>query len=117
MRLPFGHKRFSNKPHYDPAFVRALVQSERIAFEPRALRAARLLFPDVVDIVEEFSVVLADLRLEEFEYTQVLQDRSPADIYHIEFEARDLYLKIKIENDPEDGNDVVAVISLHEWED
>jgi hypothetical protein len=86
--------------------------------EYRALERARHSMPDgVVDHHAEISDVISDLRDSEFRFRQQKRGRSWADIYCVEYYEEYLYVKIKIEPDPESGEDSVAVLSWKPWVD
>lgn len=113
-------RKHSDRAHYDLERVKALAghNPPAITVEPRALRNARRFFPDdVVDHHAEISDVISDLRQNEFRFRQKKKGKSWADIYCVMYYEDYYYVKLKIEPDPELGEESVAVLSWKPWTD
>ena len=121
--MPRPNRRYDN-PHYDLARVHAAARDRDVAVTDRARADAERVLPsDIVDLDLEISEIVRSLVRDEFEFseTQTRQYKgrsfvSVVDVYRIDFENRDLWLKLKIEQDLE-CLDVAVVISFHEWDD
>ena len=112
-----------DKPHYDLTRVHDTAAKRDIVVTGRAsAEATRVFPPDLIDIDGEIREIIASLTPAEYEFTDKRTNKvglktfhSIVDVYRIDFEGVDIWIKIKIEQDC-DG-DFVVVISFHEWDD
>lgn len=117
-----SHKR-RDHPEYPLEKIRSLAKSGRMLVEPRALKSAVEILPyddprPGKKAREEIAYVIEQLVVDEFEYRQEIPDRTPADVYRVNWEDLDLYVKLKIEPDFEaPGEHVVTVLSFKPWTD
>ncbi len=120
--MSFLRKR-RDQPEYPLDTVRSLAKAGKLAVEPRALRSAIEILPYADPrpskrAREEIAYIIERLVTDEFEYRQEVPGRTPADVYRVNWEDVDLYLKLKIEPDIEvPGAEVVAVLSFKPWTD
>lgn len=120
--MSFLRKR-RDQPEYPLETVRSLANAGKLAVEPRALRSAIEILPyddprPLKKAREEIAYIIERLVMEEFEYRQDIPGRTPADVYRVDWEEMDLYLKLKIEPDIEGpGEQVVTVLSFKPWTD
>jgi hypothetical protein len=81
------------------------------------LESARRSFPpDIIRIDLEITDIVAALDSTEFVFSQEMRGRTPADIYKVEFEGLDYYVKLKVEVSPL-GHDVVTILQFKPWVD
>lgn len=120
--MPRANRR-TGKPHFAPSRVHAAAAARDIVITRRALHeGTRALPPDLIDIEGEIRALVGSLVIDEFEFAEFqtrqhggTRKRSWVDVYRVDFENRDLWLKLKLEQDAQ--GDFVVVISLHEWDD
>ena len=111
------------KPHYELSRVHSVASARDIVITTRAVRdATRTLPPDIIDVGVELREIAASLTLEEFVFSERQTRRkdgkelvSVVDVYKIDFEGSECWLKLKLEQD--ESGDYVVVISFHEWDD
>jgi hypothetical protein len=117
-----SHKR-RDQPEYPLEKIRSLAKAGKLLVEPRALRSAIEILPyddprPGKKAREEIAYIIEQLVVDEFEYRQDISDRTPADVYRVNWEDLDLYVKLKIEPDFEHpGEQVVSVLSFKPWTD
>jgi hypothetical protein len=112
-----------DKPHYKLGLVHAAAAARDIVLTGTATADAERVLPrDLIDVDGQIREVVASLTIEEYEFTQTLvrkvgtkKIRSIVDVYRIDFEGADIWMKIKVEQDAE--GDYVVIISFHEWDD
>jgi hypothetical protein len=109
-----------DRPEYPLSRVRELASEGSLSIEPRALRTAIGILPYAPPrpgpaARGEIAYILRDLTDAEFEYRQCVPGRTPADVYRVNWEEIDLYVKLKIEARIDEPGEVVAVISFKPW--
>lgn len=118
--MPLFSKR-RDQPEYPLEIVRSLANARKLLVEPRALRSAIEILPyedprPSRKAREEIAYIIERLVKDEFEYRQEIPGHTPADVYRVNWEDMDLYVKLKIEPDVETpGDKVVAVLSFKPW--
>ena len=111
------------KPHYDIGRVHSAANTRDIVVTGKASHEALSALPtDIVDIDLEIQTILRSLVRDEFMFSEK-RTRTIAgskviswvDVYRIDFEGLDLWLKLKVEQDS--CGDYVLVISFHNWDE
>lgn len=106
-------------PHYPLPEVQAAAKRD-IVITGKAVREARVAYPaDLIDLESELRETVRTLLPEEFQFAQRKPIRegvhSWVDVYRIDFEGCDIWLKLKIEHDAAGPH--VVVISCHQWDE
>jgi hypothetical protein len=112
--------RIYDQPHFPLSTIVAVAVTRDILITDRAIREAELAFPsDLVDLDEQLREIVASLVPDEFQFAQrkILTGGgvSWVDVYRIDFEGCDVWLKIKLESDKH--GEYVAIISCHQWDE
>ena len=108
------------EPHFALATVLAAAAHRDVIVTNRAAQEAGTSFPpDLVDLDVELREVVRSLVPEEFQFAQRQSLSAGAvtwvDVYRIDFEGCDIWLKIKLESDRH--GEYVVIISCHEWDE
>jgi hypothetical protein len=112
-----------DQPEYPLETVRSLANAGKLFVEPRALISAIEILPyedprPSHRAREEIAYIIERLVALEFEFRQEIPDRTPADVYRVNWEEMDLYIKLKIESNIEvSDQQVVTVLSFKPWTD
>ncbi len=105
-----------DRPRHPINRVREAARFGQIALTRKALREAELVLPsDLIDYEGEITGIVADLTLPEFQFAQE-RDGEWVDVYRVDFEGIDLWVKLKLEQDA-GSPEMVVVISFHLWDD
>ncbi len=120
--MPKANRR-TDRPRFSLADVHAAAATREIVITLRArTEGARALPADLIDLDDEIRAIIVSLVVDEFQFAEVRtrnvdgrRSRSWVDVYRVDFEGCDLWLKIKLETDP--AGQFVVVISLHEWDE
>jgi hypothetical protein len=116
-----GNRRY-DRPHFELARVHTAASQRTIVITRRAqAEGLAVLPPGIIELGAEIREIVVSLVIDEFEFserrTRVVKGvriESRVDVYRIDFEGRDLWMKIKLEQDA--SGDFVVVISLHGWD-
>jgi Motility quorum-sensing regulator, toxin of MqsA len=119
--MPRQNRRYE-KPHYDLARVHSAAAHRDIVITGKASTEAVSALPrDIIDIDGEIREIVVSLTAEEFVFTEKRTRKigpkrvtSIVDVYRVDFEGSDIWMKLKIEQD--NGGDFVLIISFHEWD-
>jgi hypothetical protein len=105
-----------DEPYYPLERVHEAVSFDQIALTRKARDEAEALFPDEpIEIAESITEIVGGLTRDEFRFSQE-RDGEWIDVYRVECEGCDVWLKLKLEKDPREP-EMVIVISFHEWDD
>lgn len=115
--------RFYDNPHYELSRVHQAAAARDIVLTRRAsVEGAAALPSDIIDLDIEIreivrSLVPGEFRFRERERRLVAGKRIYvwADVYRIDFEGCDVWLKLKLE--PDRRGEHVLVLTLHRWDD
>lgn len=102
-------------PHFDLERVHMAVALRRVYITKKAQSEAReILAPGTVNVSNEIADAVGRLERNQFEFCQELAG-GWVDVYRVERRDLAIWIKIKLETDPDVGEEVV-VISFHEFE-
>lgn len=110
-----------DSPAWPISEVRRLASRGLVDILPRAINSAIELLPykeprPGAAAVAEITYILSDLEEAEHEFAQCKIGKTPADVYRVNWEEIDIYIKVKIEESLEvDGELNIVVISFKRW--
>lgn len=108
------------QPYYSLSLVISLAHAREIVLTGRAATGAVNVFPgDLIDLDYELREIVKSLVINEFQFAQrksgIYGNVSWVDVYRVDFEDCDVWLKLKTEQD--ETGDYVVIISCHEWDE
>ncbi len=108
------------EPHFALPRVLLAALGRDVIITRRATQEAEAAFPaDSIDLDAELRGIVRSLVPEEFQFAQRQTNSKGAvtwvDVYRIDFEGCDIWLKIKLESDRH--GEYVVIISCHEWDE
>jgi hypothetical protein len=115
--------RFYDSPHFELARVhKAAATRDVVLTRTAGYEGAAALPQDIIDLDTEIREIVRSLAPGEFQFRErklrlVAEKRRYvwADVYRIDFEGCDVWLKLKLE--PDRQGEYVLVLSLHRWDD
>lgn len=108
-------------PAWPISRVRELASRKQVDVLPRAINAAVELLPYVhprprTAAFDEIGYILEQLEESEHEFAQCKVGQTPADVYRVNWEEIEIYMKLKIESSLEVAGEFnVVVLSFKPW--
>lgn len=104
------------EPYHDLQRVYMAVALRRLHITGKAQGEAREVFPEgTIKVSTEIAEIVGRLDRNEFAFCQE-KSGEWVDVYKVPFRKIHLWVKIKLETDPETGEEVI-VISFHQWDE